>query len=187
MSYERARKKYEEYVYVLDFITRGKSMTVRGREGPIIQSIGESRFTLLEVLGMKNAGFDVGERVCVGKRGRVKVVSVLGKLTYSMLTPRAKMELPSVVEKIVRENEEKFVNYFNRLQPITPRIHSLELIPGIGKTLMFRILNGREEKPFESFEELEKRTGLKDPARAVVKRILQELEGNERINIFVRK
>ena len=97
------------------------------------------------------------------------------------------MELPSVVERIVRENERRFVDYFNRLQPITPRIHSLELIPGIGKTLMFRILREREKKPFESFEELEKRAGLKDPIGSVVKRIIQELEGDERINIFVRK
>ena len=162
-------------------------MTVRGREGPIVQSIGEDWFTLLEVLGMKNATFEVGERVCVGKHERVKVVSVLGKLTYDLLTPRARMELPSVVERIVRENERRFVDYFNRLQPITPRIHSLELIPGIGKTLMFRILREREKKPFESFEELEKRAGLKDPIGSVVKRIIQELEGDERINIFVRK
>ncbi|MDQ3848584.1 MAG: DUF655 domain-containing protein, partial [Thermoproteota archaeon] len=41
-------RKYEEYAYVLDFTPRGKSITVRGREGIIIQAIGEERLTLLE-------------------------------------------------------------------------------------------------------------------------------------------
>ena len=43
-------RKYEEYAYVLDFNPRGKSTTVRGREGIIITAIGEDRLTLLEVL-----------------------------------------------------------------------------------------------------------------------------------------
>ena len=29
-------RKYEEYAYVLDFVTRGKSTTVRGRDGIIV-------------------------------------------------------------------------------------------------------------------------------------------------------
>jgi len=37
-------RKYEEYAYVLDFNARGKSSTVRGRDGIIITAIGEERF-----------------------------------------------------------------------------------------------------------------------------------------------
>jgi putative nucleotide binding protein len=54
------QRKYEEYAYILDFVPRGKSTTVRGREGVIVQSIGEEHLTLLELLGDQNANFEVG-------------------------------------------------------------------------------------------------------------------------------
>ena len=116
---------------MLDFSLRGKSQTIRGREGIIIQAIGESRLTLLELLGVQNINFDLGERVYIGKEGRNKIISVLGKLQYDSISQSAKNELPSIIEKIVLANEERFVTYINAAQPITPRIHSLELIPGI--------------------------------------------------------
>ena len=73
-------RKYEEYAYVLDSKTRGKSTTVRGRTGTIVIAIGEERLTLLEVLGIENSTFDVGERIYIGKDGRTKIQSVLGKI-----------------------------------------------------------------------------------------------------------
>ncbi|HJS69133.1 MAG TPA: DUF655 domain-containing protein, partial [Nitrososphaera sp.] len=76
-------RKYEEYAYVLDFTPRGKSITVRGREGVIIQAIGEERLTLLELLGVQNTNVDLGERLYIGREGRDKVSSVLGRLEYN--------------------------------------------------------------------------------------------------------
>ena len=58
-------KRYEEYAFVLDSIPRGRSSAINGREGPIIQAIGEDRLTLLELLGMNNIKFEVGERLCI--------------------------------------------------------------------------------------------------------------------------
>ena len=75
-------RKYEEYAYVLDFNSRGKSSTVRGRDGIIITAIGEDRLTLLEILGIPNSTFEIGEKIYIGKDGRTKVLSVLGKLEY---------------------------------------------------------------------------------------------------------
>jgi len=83
-------RKYEEYAYVLDFNPRGKSTTVRGRDGIIITAIGEDRLTLLEVLGAPNSTFDIGERIYIGKEGRTKVLSVLGKLEYEHISHHLK-------------------------------------------------------------------------------------------------
>jgi putative nucleotide binding protein len=93
-----ADKKYEESAYVLDFLPRGKSVVIKGREGPMVQAIGEDRLTMLELLGMENQDFEMGEKVKIGKEGREKIISVLGKLTYEELTPEAKSSLPVVVE-----------------------------------------------------------------------------------------
>ena len=180
-------RKYEEYAYVLDFNPRGKSTTVRGREGIIITAIGEDRLTLLEVLGVPNSTFDVAERIYIGKEGRTKVMSVLGKMEYEKISDSAKSELAAVVEKIVKENEKKFVEYLNNARPLTPRIHALELIPGIGKTYMKTMLEEREKKKFESFNELQERVGLKEPIKQISKRIIEEITGETRMNLFVKR
>lgn len=182
-----ADKKYEEFAYVLDFLPRGKSMVIKGREGPVVQAVGEDRLTLLELLGMEDQDFEPGERVKIGKEGREKVSSVLGKLTYEELTPESRGILPKVVEDLVKQNEARYVAAFNDLQPLTPRLHGLELIPGIGKTFMKEIVETREKQPFTSFEDIQKRVGLREPAKMIAKRIVEELEGDSRVTIFVKK
>ena len=184
---EQYQRKYEEYAYVLDFVQRGKSTTVRAREGIIIQAIGEEHLTLLELLGIQNISFEVGERLYIGREGRDKVVSVLGRLEYRDISQSAKNELSNIVEKIVVANEKRFVDYINMAPPVTPRIHALELIPGIGKTYMMTIIKERDKKKFESFTEIQNRVGLRDPAKLIAKRIIDEIAGEERRNLFVRK
>jgi len=180
-------KKYEEFAYSLDFLPRGKSVVIKGREGPVVQAIGEERLTLLELLAMENQSFEVGEKVKIGKEGREKIISVLGKLTFEELTSEARGSLPGVVEALVKANEPKYVAYFNDLQPLTPRLHGLELIPGIGKTFMMEIISMREKQPFSSFEDIQSRVGLREPSKMVAKRIVEELSGGSRISLFVKK
>ena len=180
-------KKYEEFARVLDFLPRGQSEVIKGREGPMVQAIGEERLTLLELLAMENQSFDLGEKVKIGKEGREKIVSVLGKLTYEELTPEAKASLPAVIESVVKGNEAKYVAYFNELQPLTPRLHGLELIPGIGKTFMKEIVEMREMRPFTSFSDIQERVGLRDPAKMIVKRVVEELAGESHVTLFVKK
>lgn len=187
MSSIQVPKKYEEFAHVLDFIPHGRSTIIKGREGPIVQAVGEERLTLLEVVAMENASFTPGEKIAIGKEGRSKIISVLGRLSYGELTQEAKNELPVVIEEIVKANEAKYISYFNGLQAVTPRLHALELIPGIGKTFMLEILKQRERQPFTSFEDLQKRVGMREPQRAVAKRILEEIAGGSRINLFVRR
>ena len=182
-----ADKKYEEFAYVLDFMPRGKSTVIKGREGPMVEAIGEERLTLLELLAMEDQNFEAGEKVKIGKEGREKIVSVLGKLVYEELSPEAKASLPMVIEGLVKENEKKYVAYFNDLQPLTPRLHGLELIPGIGKTFMKEIVEMRERRPFTSFDDVQTRVGLRDPAKMIAKRIIEELAGDSRISVFVKK
>ena len=180
-------RKYEEYAYVLDYISRGKSRTVRGRDGIIVTALGEDRLTLLEILGVPNSTFDVGERIYIGKEGRTKVLSVLGKMSYESISINAQNELDTTVENIVTENEQRFIEYLNNAQPLTPRIHALELIPGIGKTYMKVMLEELDKKKFENFEDLQKRVGLKDPKKQISKRIMEEITGETRMNFFVKR
>ena len=66
------------------------------------------------------------------------------------------------------------------------RMHQLELLPGFGKKHMWEVLEARKEKPFENFDDLKKRVKLlPDPKVVVIKRIMMELEGNEKYKIYV--
>lgn len=141
----------------------------------------------MEILSTNNITFEMGERIYIGKEGRKKIISVLGRLNYGDLSPNARNEIPYVCEKIVFANEQRFVKYFNDSMPVTPRLHSLELIPGIGKTYMMQILNERERLPFVSFEDISKRSGLRDVVKLITKRLIEELQGNTRIFLFVKR
>jgi len=92
-----------------------------------------------------------------------------------------------VVEKLVKENEPRFVNFFNNARPISTRLHQLELLPGVGKKHMWDIINERKKGEFKSFEDIRKRIKLMpDPVNAIIKRIMEELESNiVRYRLFV--
>src|SRR5207249_8296446 len=79
-----------------------------------------------------------------------------------------------------------FVILFNNSQPVTPRMHSLELLPGIGKKSMWTIINAREKKPFTSHKEIQDRTGLTDVQKIIAKRILEELSSETKYRLFTR-
>jgi putative nucleotide binding protein len=114
-------------------------------------------------------------------------MSVLGKLEYGNISAAAQSELKNVVTMIVTNNEKRFVDYINNSQPLTPRIHALELIPGIGKTYMKTILEEREKQRFIDFADLQNRVGLKEPAKQIVQRIMEEITGEVKVTLFVKK
>ncbi|MCW3985702.1 MAG: DUF655 domain-containing protein [Candidatus Bathyarchaeota archaeon] len=180
-------KRYEEHAYVLDFLPHGRAGMRPGyRAGAVIQVIGEDFFTLLEAIVKEGLALKPQDRVYVGKDKRKEITYIIGRVSFDDLTANARMELPNVIEKIVSTRESWVVNFFNTTQALTPRMHSMELVPGIGKKYMWQIINERERKPFESFEDLQKRTNIPDPAKLVTKRIVEELAGGSKYRLFTR-
>jgi putative nucleotide binding protein len=51
---------------------------------------------------------------------------------------------------------------------------------------MWQVINERERKPFESFDDLQKRTELPNPVKLITKRVLEELEGDSKYRLFTR-
>jgi len=79
-----------------------------------------------------------------------------------------------------------FINFFNTTQAITPRMHALELIPGIGKKYMWQILDERDRKPFQNLEDLQERANMPNPSKLITRRILEELGGDSKYRLFTR-
>ncbi len=169
----------EDYAIILDYLPLGRPDDERPlyKREPIAFGIGERYFTLMELIPKKDVELKPYERVYIGKEKRDKIEYIKRRITYDELSAAAKSELPYVVEKIVEQNEKTFVDFFNKAGPITTRFHSLELLPGIGKKLMWEILEEREKKPFESFKDIEERVKtIPNPKKLIVRRILLELE-----------
>lgn len=180
-------KRYEEYAYVLDFLPHGRPRTRPGyRAGALVQVVGEGYFTLLEAIVKEGIVLPSFERVYVGKEARRKITYIIGRIGYEELTATAKMELAAAVEKIVLNRESWFIDFFNTAQAITPRMHALELLPGIGKKYMWQILDEREKKVFQNFTDLQQRANLPNPAKLITKRILEELAGESKHRLFTR-
>jgi len=180
-------KRYEEYAYILDFLPHGRPGSRQSyRAGALVQVIGEEYFTLLEAIAKEGVVLKSSQRVYVGKDARDQITYIIGRIGYNELTTTAKTELPSVMEKMVLNREGWFVNFFNTAQAITPRMHALELIPGIGKKYMWQIIDERERSPFKSFEDLQKRTNIPNPVKLIAKRVLEELSEESKYRFFTR-
>jgi len=178
----------EETVVVLDFLPHGYPFDTRPmhQKTPVAQAIGNEHFTLLEIVPKKDVFLQPYEEVYVGEGKRDKVHHIMGKLTLDKLTETAKMELNFIIEDIIKKNKKRFVDFFNNAMPINTRRHQIELLPGIGKKHMWEILEEREEKPFSDFEDIKKRVKLMpDPEKLVIKRILLELNNDDKYKVFV--
>ena len=175
----------DDNVIVLDFLPRGHAV---GRGEPIAQVLGDKYFSLLEVVIRREMTLKSGDKIYIGEGKRDHVDHIKGRISVKDLTTFARSELPYVVEKMVKENEQRFVDFFNKAQPISTRLHQLELLPGVGKKHMWDIIEDREKNgPFKDFEDVKKRIRLMpDPATSVIKRIMEELENDEvRYRLFV--
>jgi len=184
-------KRYEENAYILDFLPHGRpGLHPAGRAGyragALVQLLGGEFFTLLEALVKEGVILRPHDRVYVGKDARDEITYIIGRIGYDELTAAAKMELPTVISKIVLDREKWFVNFFNTAQAITPRMHALELIPGIGKKYMWQVIDERDKKAFASFEDLQGRTEIPNPVKLATKRILEELGGDSKYRLFTR-
>ena len=143
----------------------------------VAQAIGTEQFTLLELAPKTGVDLEIQDTVYIGKGKRDKIHRVLGKLNFENLTATSRIELEYAIRDIVEANEDKFVEFFNTADSVSTRLHTLELIPGIGKKYMWDIIKAREEKPFESFKDISERLPtLTDPAGMIVNRVKQELD-----------
>ncbi len=171
---------------VLDFLPSGRPLDrhPEHRSRPFIQGIEKHWFYLLEVGVNPNESVNIGEDVSLkpmDKRLKGKIYFI----SFDELTSVSQSSLLDVIEDLVKEHEKAFVQFFNISEPITLKLHALELLPHIGKKTLMHILEERRNKPFESFEDIEKRVKIKDPAKLIAERILEEIKGEQKYHLFV--
>ena len=171
----------EEFAYVIDYVPYSAKY-----DRPVLYLLGEKNFTLLEATAKDNAQVSLLQRVFVGKGERDVVEKIKRKIRYEDLTPAAKENLRDALKKIILSREKFFVDFINKAPAISRRVHSLSLLPGVGKKTLDNILREREKKPFESFEEIKERVGnWADPVLSIAMKIEEEIKGESKYRFFV--
>jgi putative nucleotide binding protein len=172
---------------VLDSLPHGRTEDDRPQyqKQPLAYALDVADFALYELV-VDDPEFTFGDRIDVDAEPGIESVY---ETDYEDLPGGAQSELEYAVAELVAAESDRFVDFYNDAQPITLRLHQLNLLPGIGKKLRNTILDERKRQPFESFEDLESRvSGLHNPEEVLVERILEEIrEEDLKYRIFVRE
>ncbi|MHB8606142.1 MAG: DUF655 domain-containing protein [Thermoplasmatota archaeon] len=180
----------EDYAYILDYLPQGRPDETRRTE-PVSYGVGDKNFVLLELIARPGANMLVGDRVYLGRdpslRDPSPVDRVRGRVRQEEMTHAAQAELRPTLEMMVREQEERFIKFYNEAGPITTRMHMLELLPGLGKKLMWAIVEERKKGPFKGFKDMGDRVKtLHQPERLIAHRIEIEInDPNQKYHLFV--
>ncbi|MBI4018001.1 MAG: DUF655 domain-containing protein [Candidatus Aenigmarchaeota archaeon] len=176
----------EEYCVILDFLPNG--YPDRRHAEPVAQAMGTSFFSLLELVPREGVNLAQEDDVYIGDGKRDKIRFIKGQLQYDELTNMAQSLVEEVVGKIVAKNEARYVEFFNKAKLITPRMHQMQLLPGVGKKHLSDFLDERRKKPFASLAEINQRVKFfPDPQKTIAARVLEELRKDEKYCLFVNK
>ena len=171
-------KKFREIV-ILDLLLHGHPDEDKPSwsKTPIAQVLTFPDFVLYEVKINKNADIKVQEKNIYEEFLRQnKLREVLKKIDYDGLTNTSKALIQPILEKEVLSYEVEFINFFNNSTSITPRMHALKLLPGIGQKHMWEILEERERQNFVTFQDIADRTSISNPPKLIAQRIIKELQ-----------
>ncbi len=178
-------KKDESRILILDYLPEGKGFGQTKQREPTIQGIGTTWFSLLDMVVDRRGSYPQFTELPLPKISEeTPIKQIKRRITTNDLTNTGYESLEEAVLRIINKNEKRFVSFFNKAQPITNRIHSLQLVPGIGKKLMWEILQSRKGMPFVSFSDIEERVKISDIRKMIFNRIMQELEEDVKHRLF---
>lgn len=152
---------------------------------PVSQVLTFPDFVLYDVEYNKDSDLKVQEKdTYYNFRNNNKIGKVLRKIDYDDLTNTSKALIQSILENEIKNYEDLFVNFFNKSTSITPRLHALKLIPGIGQKHMWEIIEARDRQEFVTFKDISDRTSISNPSKQIALRIIKELQRDVKYYIF---
>ncbi|MFX1234883.1 MAG: DUF655 domain-containing protein [Promethearchaeota archaeon] len=171
-------KKFREVV-ILDILLHGHPEEDKPSWSkiPLAQVLTFPDFVLYEVKINRDSDIRVQEKNTYEEFIRQnKLRDVIKKIDYDDLTNTSKALIQPILEKEVLNYEEEFIAFFNSSTSITPRMHALKLLPGIGQKHMWEILEERGRQNFVTFQDIADRTSISNPAKLIAQRIIKELQ-----------
>ena len=171
-------KKFRELI-ILDLLLHGHPEEDKPSWSkiPIAQVLTFPDFVLYEVKCNRDSDIKVQEKNTYEEfLKQNKLGDVIKKIDYNDLTNTSKALILPILETEVLNYEEEFINFFNNSTSITPRMHSLKLLPGVGQKHMWEIIDARNRQKFTTFKDISDRTSMSQPAKQIALRIIKELQ-----------
>jgi putative nucleotide binding protein len=114
---------------VLDFLPHGRTEDDRPQyeKEPLAYALDVETFRLYELI-VDDDGVSIGDRVDIYDSEAFERVT---EVDFEDIPGGAQSELGYAVEDLVEAEEDRFVDFYNDAQPITLRLHQLNLLPGI--------------------------------------------------------
>ncbi|PWI49131.1 hypothetical protein CEE45_03040 [Candidatus Heimdallarchaeota archaeon B3_Heim] len=174
-------------VLVLDYYPQGKSLSRRSAEAynPLAVVISINRLAFFDIILSRGKNIQAGQTLDVSaiKSDLLKI----NRIGFNELSDSAVDILPEMIKKIVILSESRFINFLNHARPLTTQMHQLQLLPGIGNKRLWQILEARRKIEFKDLDDFTERTGISDPIGLFSNRILQEIQGKEKYQLFIQK
>jgi putative nucleotide binding protein len=175
---------------IVDYLPHGRPDDTRPQyqKASLAYALETESFELLELTLTEDADVNIVDRIPIDDGAEDSVIEEVTTIEYDELSNSAVSELEYAIEAIIDADEGRFVDFYNDAQPISLRLHQLNLLPGIGKKLRNKIIDKRKRQPFESFDDLSDRVGgLHNPREVIAERIMEELRDEDlKYKIFVR-
>lgn len=165
---------------VLDYLPHGRGADDHRRfdHGSLAHALNTDQFRLYELVLVDGADINIGDTVTL--RPRDEEIEEFREIPYDELSSGATTELEYVIEETLEANPDRFIRVYNEAQPITLRLHQLNLLPGIGDKLRDDILDARKRRPFADYLDVAERiSGIHDPMQVLQDRILEELQDDD--------
>ncbi|RJX51041.1 DUF655 domain-containing protein [Halonotius pteroides] len=175
---------------IVDYLPHGRPDDTRPQyqKAALAYALETESFDLLELTLIEDADVNIVDRIPIDEAANDAVIEDVADIEYDDLSNSGVSELEYAIEAIIDADEQRFVDFYNDAQPISLRLHQLNLLPGIGKKLRNKIIDKRKRQPFESFADLADRVGgLHNPKEVIAERIMDELRDEDlKYKIFVR-
>ena len=174
-------------VLVLDYYPQGKSLSRRSAEAynPLAVVISINRLQFFDIILSRERNVQVDQMLDVSAlRSDILKINEIG---FNELSDSAVELLPEMIKKIILLSESRFINFLNNARPLTTQMHQLQLLPGIGNKRLWQILEARRKMVFKDLTDFTERTGISDPVALFSNRILQEIRGEEKYQLFIQK
>lgn len=173
-----AEDREARFATVLDYLPHGRPDDDRPQyqKPSLVHAVEWDSFQIVECVLADDTDVSIGDTADIDSSD----IDEVRDIAFDDLTSGARSEIEYAIEDIIASNEQRFVDHYNEAQPITLRLHQLNLLPGIGKKLRNNILEERKRRPFDSFEDIEERvSGLHNPQDVLAKRIQEEIREDD--------
>ena len=147
--------------------------------GGVLVVVTEPALHEIRLRPKPNSGLQaVGARIFMGidHSKREVVQDILGFARIRDLSNGASIELPIVIQQIIEDSPEVFVQqFFNRAGNLSLKMHAFELLSGVGSKKALEMVASRGRVGWESFAQLNEDCGI-NAAELLAKRFVSEIE-----------